>query len=219
MSVSGKSSGSCPALLQQKQLQKWVHQPCFSRMRIQVWPEIFMLHKLGEMETEFPVCPTWQLLSCSLCCMRGATLALGAKGWCQMECKVNVQSFGIQMWKRLCCSKWMVCLEMVCVYFIVLPAGISHSLCFVNIMCLVPLVVMVPSVGRGFGVCWFVWFFVPSPSHALTPTGKPRSLWAAFFQTKDLFTSIASSSGKKREVLVTALCRALNKKPESEALN
>lgn len=52
---------------------------------------IFILD--DEMETEFPLCPTKQLLRCSLCCVGGAALSSGLKGWRQIESKVNVQCF------------------------------------------------------------------------------------------------------------------------------
>lgn len=65
--------------------------------------------------------------------------------------------------------------------------------------------------GVVFGFWLLGFFFVPSPSHALTWTGKPDlsglvdSEWlsictsrrAAFFQTEDLITSITSSFGEK----------------------
>lgn len=54
---------------------------------------IFIFDKHDEMETEFLLCPTKQLLLCSLCCVGGAALSVGGKGWCQIECKVNVQWF------------------------------------------------------------------------------------------------------------------------------
>lgn len=58
---------------------------------------IFILDKHGEMEPGFPPFPIKQPLLCSLCCVGGTALLLGAGGWFQTEYKVNVAWFWLQM--------------------------------------------------------------------------------------------------------------------------
>lgn len=115
-------------------------------------PGMFILDKHGEMETKFPLCPPKQLLLCCLCCTGGAALSSGARGWCPTECEVNVQCFwNSDVEETICDRRWMMCLEMVCLYFIILPAGISLRLCFVNISC--PFFLMVLGFWGGVGWC------------------------------------------------------------------
>lgn len=161
----------------------------------------------------------------------GAALPWGVRGWCQGECKVTVPClWGSEREESICGSRWMMCLELVWVCFIILPAGTSLGLCFTSSMCL--------GFWWGWGFSgegreglgdgwfwvllflWFLFFLIHSPTHVLTPTGKLElsrpvdsewlsvlftSRWTALFQAKDLINSRTSCFGEKWEVLVTAL--------------
>lgn len=88
---------------------------------------------------------------------------VGAKSY---VCKGNVQCVwhsDVEETAHGC----QMCLAMVPMYYISLPAEISLSLCFMNIICLFKL------QRCFFFFSLFFLLFFPSPSHALTLAGKP----------------------------------------------
>lgn len=151
-----------------------VSQPCFSRMVTQVCWEFlffyfyFVIDGQGGLQTGVPPLPTP---------VQWAQRCLGDWGWCQGGCKGTVPClWGSEREEIICGGRWRMCLELVHVCFIILPAGTSLGLCFISSMCLgfwwgwaFP--------GEGQGGVWVLnlgFFKTPSPRPVLTPTGKPE---------------------------------------------
>lgn len=129
ISMHGKPTGSHPPLFCSRRSCRNFHRPCFGRMITQVCWECLSSISMGN-SVSIPLLAPPNI--CNLCCTGEAEQEVGAKSYI---CKGNVQCFWHSDAEETT-QGCLMCLAMVPMYYISLPAEISLSLCFMNIICL-----------------------------------------------------------------------------------